>query len=296
MLGAFKRTILYHFGSMCFGAALLRIATVLLFILTYLSEKLRVSVPDGATQVISKIVRCCLKCVVCCIQRFVKYLTTSAYVIIAIQGGSFCESTRRAYILMHSQTRLLVMTSFAADVLMTLITLSVAMFCTFTVLVTLKYVNEIPNSFFAAIGMSEVSAVRDPSLPVAVTFCFSYFVSEAFVDVLQTTIDAVFMCYCADVKLNKKEGQLARNMLALEEIKQADRIVQDEEARTQVAKASAHSRVQAADRNAAKGKLTVQTSEPDDVAEESDPAWLEEGGNGNPMRPPATQQSKKVVL
>ena len=32
------------------------------------------------------------------------------------------------------------------------------------------------------------------------------------------------------------------------------------------------------------GKITVQASDPDDVTEESDPAWLEAGGNGNPMR------------
>ena len=145
-----------------------------------------------------------------------------------------------------------------------------------------------------------------------ITFCFSYFVSEAFVDVLQTTIEAVFMCYCADVKLNKKEGQLARNMLALEEIKQADRIVEDEKAKTRVAQASVKLRIKDANRNAVQGKLTLQTSDFDDVAEENDPAWMEAGGNGNPMRPPvsvdagdgqvtdsaggAGQQTKKVVL
>ena len=35
------------------------------------------------------------------------------------------------------------------------------------------------------------------TVPVLVTFIFSYVVSEAFVDVLQSTIEAVFLCYCA---------------------------------------------------------------------------------------------------
>ena len=132
--------------------------------------------------------------------------------------------------------------------------------------------------------MTDVHDVENPTLPVLVTFIFSYVVSEAFVDVLQSTIEAVFLCYCADVKLNKQEGQLARNMLALEEIKQADRVVQEEEAKTQVAKAEAMRKARAADKNARQGNITVQPSDPDDVAEELDATWLQAGGNGNPMK------------
>ena len=86
------------------------------------------------------------------------------------------------------------------------------------------------------------------------------------------------------MKLNKQEGQLARNMLALEEIKQADRVVQEEEAKTQVAKAEAMYKARTADSNQRLGNITVQPSDPDDVADELDATWLQAGGNGDPMK------------
>ena len=99
---------------------------------------------------------------------------------------------------------------------------------------------------------------------------------------LQTTIESVFVCYCADIKLNKKEGQLARSMNALEEIKQADAVVQDELRKTARAKEVAQKKTREADHNESSGKLNLTVSEPDHVEQEQDPTWLEEGGNGDP--------------
>ena len=282
--GAFKRTVTYHFGSMIFGAAVLRLATVFICALGYLSEQIKLKFADGTTQTIAKVVRCCLRCIICCLQRFVKYLTASSYVIIAMQGGSFCAATRNAFVLMSSQTRLLAMNNFATNVLTTIITLTVALVCSTITFLVLEYSTEFPNWFFSYYGMTAVHDVENPTLPMLVTFIFSYVVSEAFVDVLQSTIEAVFLCYCADVKLNKQEGQLARNMLALEEIKQADRAVQEEEAKTQVARAEAMRKARAADKNRRRGNITVQPSDPDDVAEELDATWMQTGGNGDPMK------------
>ena len=127
--------------------------------------------------------------------------------------------------------------------------------------------------------MTDVHDVGNPTLPVLVTFIFNYVVSEAFVDVLQvrSKLSSMLLRRC---ELNKQEGQLAR-MLALE-IKQADRVVQEEEAKTQVAKAEAMRKARAADKNARRG-ITVPSGH-DDVAEELDATWLQAGGNGNPMK------------
>ena len=229
-----------------------------------------------------KVLRCCLKCLVTCLARCVKQLTSMSYIIIAMQGGAFCTSTRRAFILMMSQRRLLVMTNFVSNVLLSIITLSVAIFCAATTFIVLKFSDGMPNVMFEVSGIASLRAVNDPTLPTFVTFWFSYAVSEAFVDVLQTTIESVFVCYCADIKLNKKEGQLARSMNALEEIKQADAVVQDELRKTARAKEVAQKKTREADHNESSGKLNLTVSEPDHVEQEQDPTWLEEGGNGDP--------------
>jgi len=259
--GSFKRVIKYHFGSMAFGAAVLRIAQIWLAVLAYLTERMkRLDEAGGTVQMAAKVARCCLKCVICLIEKFIKYLTSSAYVIIAIQGGTFCGATKRAFVLMRSQIRLGLMTEFAGGVLISLITLSIALICACISYLTLKFSNEIPNWIFEAVGLTSVTEINSVVLPVIVTFLFAYIVSEAFFDVLETAIDTIFICYCADIKLNKKEGQLARNMLALDEIKAADEEAYAEEEESRIrrekARGKARQRARAADANETKaGKV-----------------------------------------
>eukprot|EP00937_MAST-01D_sp_MAST-1D-sp2_P000784 g784.t1 len=242
--GSFKRVIKYHFGSMVFGAAILRVAQIWLWALAYLTEQLRRLDTGGALGKVSKVVRCCLKCVVACLEGFIKYLTASAYVIIAIQGGNFCGATKRAFVLMRSQIRLGLMTEFAGGVLISLITLTIALVCACISYLILRFSSEIPNWFFEQMGLTDVTDIQHYVLPVLITGLFAYQVSEAFFDVLQTAIDTVFICYCADLKLNQKGGKLARNMRTFEEIKQADAEAHgdDDEKRIRVERARARAR------------------------------------------------------
>eukprot|EP00937_MAST-01D_sp_MAST-1D-sp2_P002962 g2962.t1 len=230
--GSFKRVIKYHMGSMALGAAILRISQLWLWALAYLTEQLRrIETGGGALKTVTKVIRLCLRCIVCCLKGVIEFLTSSAYVVIAIQGGSFCNATKDAFKLMRSQVRLGLMTEFAGGVLISLITLAIALICACVSYLILKFEHEIPNWFFP------------------------------FFDVLQTAIDTIFICYCADVILNKKEGALARNMIAFEEIKQADAEAHGDDDEKRIRMQRARARARRAEENEAKGVVTASLDE-----------------------------------
>lgn len=260
--GSFKRVIKYHMGSMALGAAILRISQLWLWVLAYLTEQLRrIETGGGTLKTVTKVIRLCLKCIVCCLKGFIEFLTSSAYVVIAIQGGNFCNATKDAFKLMRSQVRLGLMTEFAGGVLISLITLAIALICACISYLILKFENEIPNWFFENLGLTDVVDIQNYVLPVLITFTFAYQVSEAFFDVLQTAIDTIFICYCADVILNKKEGSLARNMIAFEEIKQADAEAHGDDDEKRIRMQRARARARRAEENEAKGVMTAKLDE-----------------------------------
>jgi len=262
--GGFVRTLRYHLGTICFGALLLRVAELAMVAIGYMTERLRKRQGSGPPGVVL-VARCCLACVVCCIEKWIRFLTSSSYIVVAVQGGAFFESTKRAFNLMRTQVRLLAMVSFTSSVLLTLIIWSIAFQCAGATFLVLKFSGSIPNFFFAHLGMTDVATVTSPALPVAVTFVFSYLVAESFLDVFHTAVHTIFLCYCADVKLNKAGGTLARPMLALEKIKQSQEGLAQEQEHFNQMRQAARKDANEAQSKEEHGELGgVKVSEPDD--------------------------------
>lgn len=92
---AFGRAVRYHTGSLAFGSLILASVQMFKVILEYLDRRLK-----KAQNSVSKFLQCCLRCCFWCLEKTVKFLNRNAYIMIALYGKNFCESTKDAFYLL----------------------------------------------------------------------------------------------------------------------------------------------------------------------------------------------------
>ena len=109
---AIARTLRYHIGSALFGSLVLSIVKIARWILTYLSTKIKKH--TGGDSAAVKFLLCCFNCCLWCLEKFIKFLTKNAYIMIAVDGTSFCKSAQTSWNLIMSNV--LRMTSVSSPV------------------------------------------------------------------------------------------------------------------------------------------------------------------------------------
>lgn len=87
-----------HLGSLCLGSLLIAIVVIIRIIVAQLSERLKKVRDTSAVRFLV----CCANCCLACFHRFLEFITTHAYVQIAITGHSFCHAARDALALVAS--------------------------------------------------------------------------------------------------------------------------------------------------------------------------------------------------
>lgn len=85
------RTFRFHLGSLAFGSLLISIIRFFRIFLILMDKYSKV-VPKN-----NDLVKCTLTCLSCCLScfdRFIKFITENCYIMIALNGESFCSSSK----------------------------------------------------------------------------------------------------------------------------------------------------------------------------------------------------------
>lgn len=88
-------TYRYNFGSLCLGSGILTAVSIIKDAISYMG-----TIMEGATGGNCCTI-CLVKCIDCyldCFDRFIRFLTTNAYIYMAISGESFCTSAVHAFL------------------------------------------------------------------------------------------------------------------------------------------------------------------------------------------------------
>eukprot|EP00128_Syssomonas_multiformis_P015006 Colp12_sorted_trinity150504_noHs@3227 len=186
VLGAVKRTLVYHLGSLAFGSLILSIIQVIRLCLELLDNQLK----KRADYKIVKWIMCCLKCCFWCLEKIIKLLNKNAYIEIAVYGYSFCKAARTAFGLLTRNCLRLAAVDTVGDFVLFLGKLTV------TVLSSLA-----AYYFFTQIYVKDNSA-HYIMAPVLVVMLASYMVAATFFSVYEMAIDTIFLCFCEDVEHN----------------------------------------------------------------------------------------------
>lgn len=97
MLRAVKDTTIYHLGSVAFGSLLIAIVKLIRWLISRVEKKLKKAAGlNPVSRAIITFVSCCCKCFFWCLEKFLKFISKNAYIMVAIYGKNFCASARDA--------------------------------------------------------------------------------------------------------------------------------------------------------------------------------------------------------
>jgi hypothetical protein len=93
---SFKRGLIYHFGSLAFGALI--VGTIQFIMLFF--EFLKRNVEATVSKRVGKCFKCLISCVQCClacVAKCMEFINKHAYIQIALKGDSFCTAAWEGY-------------------------------------------------------------------------------------------------------------------------------------------------------------------------------------------------------
>ena len=194
-----KDTLVYHLGSIAFGALLIAIIRIIRVIIEYVEHKLKKAAGNNqVTKCIISFVSCCCKCFFYCLEKFMKFINRNAYIMIAIYGRNFCSSAFDALtLLLANPLRALVLdrvTDFILFLGSLLITVGMGVlgFYFFS------------KGFYVAPAYAKYFA---PDLhyywvPLMLVIIATYFIAKIFFTVFEMAVDTLFLCALKDLEVN----------------------------------------------------------------------------------------------
>ncbi|RWS10489.1 choline transporter-like protein 5 [Dinothrombium tinctorium] len=186
------RALRYHMGSIALGSFLLATVRFIRIIIEWIQNKCK----RYADSSIAKAVFCLCRCCFWCLESFLKFINTNAYIMIAVYGENFCASARNAFMLLLRNILRVLVIDKVADYLLFLGKLVVT---AFMAVLSFYYFNqrlEFDVKFFAP------PAVHYFWVPI-VAICFgTYLIASSFFAVYDMTVDTIFLCFLEDCERN----------------------------------------------------------------------------------------------
>ncbi|KAI9179895.1 hypothetical protein H9P43_005227 [Blastocladiella emersonii ATCC 22665] len=186
VLRSFWRTVRYSLGSLALGSFVIAVTQLIRFVLAYLQRQLR-----GSPNKAAKFLLACLQCCFACLERFLKFLNKNAYILIAVNGTSFCTSARTAGELLVRNAFRLIAVDFVAGFLLFLSKVVVAGGTAFGLYAVLNYTNS-----------TKVTAAQTVGGVCLVVLVAAWMVVSCFFGVYRMAIDTVFLSFCEDCERN----------------------------------------------------------------------------------------------
>jgi choline transporter-like protein 2/4/5 len=137
------------------------------------------------------------------LQKVIEWLNRNAYIMIAIEGKSFCWSAWEAISLIFANILTVGAVNVVGDTLLFLGKLSVSLLAGFLAFLML-------DSETYTTGANKVSS---PLFIVIFVVVFAYVIAGLFMSVVEMAIDTVLLSFCKDVKLHGGKPKFAPPLL-----------------------------------------------------------------------------------
>jgi len=97
ILKALKWGLWNHMGSVAFGSFCIAVVTMIRIVFEYLAKKYEAIA--GKDNVLVKAITCCMRCVLYCLDKYVKFITKNAFIQIALNSTNFCTAAWESFYL-----------------------------------------------------------------------------------------------------------------------------------------------------------------------------------------------------
>lgn len=193
LLDSVIRTISYHLGTISAGAFLIAFIQFLRAIMAYIEQKTK---DLQKSNPLMKLLMKCVQCILYCFEKSVKYVSRLAFIQTAIKGNNFCSAAMAAMGFMFREAALVGIITMITDFMMTMGKAVIALATGLLSFVCLQY------------GLKGEDQVSNSALPVLITMLFGFGIGSACLEVYETTIDTILLCFCMDKEANEKRGEM----------------------------------------------------------------------------------------
>jgi hypothetical protein len=169
----------YHLGSVAFGTLVIAIVVIIRIWFAMLQSQLK-KLKENSTV---RMVLCCVNCCLSCFQRFLEFITSHAFVQIAITGKGFCGAAKDAWQLITSNPiRVAAVTGVSAFV------------------IVLGKIFITVATLFASMEM--MKTLEDPPIESWVLYVIialvAYIVADGFLEVYESAVRTILQCFIVD--------------------------------------------------------------------------------------------------
>jgi len=199
------RIFRYNFGSLALGSLIVAIVQMVRAVVEFLEHQYNQGQEHGGLR---KWIFSCIKCLLACIEKCVKFINKNAYIQIAIWGESFCPSACAVFSLLGKHLSLIAIVNGVAYLIVFIIKLGIVVAMAFLTYLWVRTKQEI--EFYALI--------------IVIVILLSFVLVDAFTDVYEVCAEAIMICYLEDHDKNapgpflfpekfKKHGELGTQEL-----------------------------------------------------------------------------------
>lgn len=184
--GSLSHLLVYHMGSVAFGAFIITLIRFPRYVLSAIQRKMKAAGPESIVTQILKAFTCCLWC----LENVMQYINANAYTIIAIEGVSFCASTKKSFTLIMKNALRCAMINSVGDFLLLLCKLAVTVLSVGLAILWFQ------------VPINNIEAFKFSILPLVVVALIAFLISHSFFTVYEMVIDALMVCFCEDLEAN----------------------------------------------------------------------------------------------
>ena len=195
------RKMITHWGSAAVGSFLVALMQFIRIMVAYAVNQLKKA---GKDSILIKYAACCVQYCLWYLQKIIEWINRNTYIMIAIEGNSFCWSAFQALRLIFNNIATVGVVNIVGDVLLFLGKLSVATCSGFLAFLML-------DSDEYATGDSKVSS---PLLIVIFCVVFGFLIAGLFMSVVEMAIDTTLLAFCKDCELHGGKPKFAPPLLA----------------------------------------------------------------------------------
>ena len=210
VFGSLYRTLRYSTGSIAIGSLLMATVKFVRLLFEYFKRAKAKAIKKEWKFMIYllKLVSCCIWC----FEKVVRFVTSSAYIMIAIAGKGFCKSAMHALALQAKNfVRILVLKGISFFTLV-ITRLAIALLCTLAATVVSYNYSKLDSTLSRFYQTSELHFWY---IPVILVLVGSFIVAGVFTSVYHVAIDTIMLSFCEDESSsgaphNKRLGKLMK--------------------------------------------------------------------------------------
>jgi choline transporter-like protein 2/4/5 len=190
VIQCFCQSLLYHAGTAAFGSLIIAVVETISAFLAYLQRRINMMGSQGATaSKVAEVILCCLQCMMCCLENFLKYMNKNAYIHVAIFGSNLCCSAREAFFL--------ILRNAARVGALTILCGVVAFIGKFFIALVTGGISYVILDQYVPLELT------NPAGPAILITIVAYFIGSSFMSILSMAVNTMLHCYVVDKEVRR---------------------------------------------------------------------------------------------